>query len=238
MFKKKLKLDFYTAHETLIDLQPIQQGTKPPTWWKQIKKSYDKFRSRVGIKVPVPTVRTCPGVVDYIRRPITIKMWSDGIFKVKPTGIVECIEPFYGAKLLTGSIHDSAQYGGAIYKDRVVFKLEGPWCVKASDDSEFMITECHYTEDLRSHGILISPGITNFYHQHTLNVFLVIPIKEEEYTFTLKYGTPLMSIYPMHEKEMDIEMHKINREFFSDFQNVYPSKFIGRYYTGKNALKD
>ena len=70
MIKKKLKLDFYTAHQTLVDLQPIQARTKPPTWWKSIKNSYDQFRSRAGVKVPTPTVKTCPGIVDYIRKPV------------------------------------------------------------------------------------------------------------------------------------------------------------------------
>lgn len=238
MFKKKLKLDFFTAHQTLIELQPIQQHTKPPSWWKQIQNSYDKFRSRIGVKVPTPTIKTCPGVADYIRKPITIKLWSDGIFKVKPNGTVEVIEPIHDSGLLMGSVHESAQYGDTLYKDRVVCKLDGPWCVEASDDSEFMITECHYTEDLRKHGILVSPGITNFYHQHTLNVFLVFPVKKEEYTVHLKYGTPLMSIYPMHEKKMDIQMHKVDRATFFNKQSIYPSKFIGRYYTGKHALRD
>lgn len=235
MIKKKLKLDFYTAHHTLAELQPIHLRSKPPSWWKTLKNSYDTYKSRVGASLPVPTIKTCPGVSDYMRLPITLKLWSDGAFKVKPNGDVEVIEPLYDSHILTGGIHSSNQYGGDLYEGRAVCKLNGPWCVKASSKAKFMITECHYNEDLRKHGIMVSPGITNFNEQHTLNVFLVFPIKEKEYVVTLKYGTPLMSIYPMFEQPIDIEMHKCTRQEFQDIQNIHPSTFLGRYYAGKHA---
>jgi len=236
MIKKKLKLDFYTAHQTLVDLQPIKARTKPPTWWKSIKNSYDQFRSRVGVNVPTPTIKTCPGIVDYMRKPIVLKLWSDGIFRVKQNGNVECIEPLHNSGQLDGSQHERKQFGDTLYPNRTVFKLHGPWAVKASERKEFMITECHYSEDLRKHDILISPGITNFYDQHTLNVFLAFPIKDEEYTVTLKYGTPLMSIYPMHEMELDIKMHEVeSKEKWHRIQHVYPSTFIGRYHSRKHT---
>ena len=236
--KKKLKLDFYTAHDTIIEMQPMQSRTKPPSWWKEIKNSFDQFRSRVGVTVPTPTIKTCPGVVDYIRKPMTLKLWSDVIFKVKANGDVTAIEPIHNAGIIDGAMHYSDQYGDTLYPNRTVFKLHGPWAVKANFPGEYMITECHYSEDLRKHGILISPGISNFNLQHTLNAFLVFPIKDEDYTVTLKYGTPIMSLYPMHDRKFEIKMHKTDRKGFSDIQSVFPSTFIGRYYTGKHALKN
>jgi len=237
MIKKKLKLDFYTANPVVLDLQPIHLRSKPPSWWKGLKNSYCAYKSRVGGSIPVPTIKTCPGVSDYIRLPITLKLWSDGMFKVKPSGEVEIIEPIYQSHTLTGGTHKADQYGGDLYEGRVICKLDGPWCVKASSKAQFMITECHYNEDLRKHGIMVSPGVTNFKENHTLNVFLVFPIKKEEYTVTLKYGTPLMSIYPMFEQPIDIEMHNCTRQEFQDIQNIYPSSFIGRFYARKHARK-
>ena len=113
-------------------------------------------------------------------------------------------------------MHHSEQYGDTLYPGRTVFKLHGPWAVKANFPGEYMITECHYNEDLRKHGILISPGISNFNLQHTLNAFLVFPIKDEDYTVTLKYGTPIMSLYPMHDRKFEVKMHKTDRKGFSD----------------------
>lgn len=238
MFKKKLKLDFYTAHETLIEMQPIKKNTKPPSWFRKIKQSYEQFRSRVGVHVPIPTIRTCPGVVDYMRNAITLKLWSDVIFKVKANGDVECIEPIHDSKIIEGAMHHSEQYGDTLYPNRTVFKLHGPWAVKANFPGDYMITECHYSEDLRKHNILISPGISNFCDQHTLNCFLVFPIKDEDYTVMLKYGTPIMSLYPMHDRPFEIKMYRTDRQGFYDVQSVFPSTFIGRYHTGKHALKN
>ena len=82
----------------------------------------------------------------------------------------------------------------------------------------------------------IRDRITNFYDKHTLNCFLVFPIKDEEYTVTLKYGTPLMSIYPMHEMELDIKMHEVeSKEKWHTIQHVYPSTFIVRYHSRKHT---
>lgn len=238
MLRKKNRLDFYTAHDTIIEMQPIRQGTKPPAWWKRIKNSFDQFRSRVGVSVPTPTIKTCPGVVDYMRKPITLKLWSDVIFKVKANGDVECIEPIHNAQIIEGAMHHSEQYGDTLYPNRTVFKLHGPWAVKANFPGDYMITECHYSEDLRKHNILISPGISNFNLQHTLNFFLVFPIKDEDYTVTLKYGTPIMSLYPMHDRPFEIKMHQTDLKGFRDVQSVFPSTFIGRYYAGKHTLKN
>ena len=233
-----MKLDFYTYDKTVKELQPIENRTRPPSWWKQMKNSYEVFKSRQGIKVPTPTIKTCPGVADYIRTPITLKLWSDVIFRVKPDGMVEAAEPIPEAKKVRGAIHPRDQYSSEIYKDRAVFKLHGPWAVKASDKTNFMITEVHYSEDLRQHGILLSPGILNFYHQHTLNVFLVFPLKPEEYTVTLKYGTPLMSIYPMTSEKVEVRNHLCTHLEFEEMQDMYPSTFLGRYYSRKHTLRD
>jgi NDP-sugar pyrophosphorylase family protein len=57
-----------------------------------------------------------------------------------------------------------------------------------------------------------------------------------EKNVTLKYGTPIMSIYPMHEMELDIEMHEIaTRQEWQEIQNVFPSTFIGRYHSRKHT---
>lgn len=233
-----MKLECYTYDKRLIELQPLKHKNKPPSWWTKLKKVYNVLDLRSGVEVPTPTIKACPGVVDYIRKPIIMKLWSDVIFKVFPDGRVRMAEPLHSNGAIQGNTHEREQHGTELYPNATVFKLANPWVLKASDRTEFMCTEVHYTEDLREHGIMVSPGIVNFYDQHSFNVFLVFPIKEEEYTVKLKYGTPLMSLYPMTDKKVDISLHHVSAQECNDILNHFPPTFLGRYYSRKHTLRN
>jgi hypothetical protein len=232
-----MKLDFYTFDKTLLELLPVKRKVQNPSWWSKLKKFYYQYDVRSGIKIPAPTVKLCPGVADYIRNSIDIKLWTDVIFKVKPNGQVTVATPLTDDGRMPISMHDDKQTGPELYPDRTVVKLTNPWAVKASDRTQFLVTENHYTEDLREHGIMVSPGLTNFYDQHALNIFLVFPIKEEEYEVTLQYGSTLMSLHPLTEKNVDVNCSFMNNEDFNGLLANFPNKFFGRYYAKRKVTK-
>jgi hypothetical protein len=237
--RNTIKLDCYTYDKKIIDLQPLQTRRNNPPWWTSLKSMYKVFQPRTGINVPTPTIKACPGIVDYIRRPILIKMWSDIIFRVLPDGRVLLSEPLHSVRQGVAHVHDREQHGDAIYKNRTVVKLMCPWHVVADQPIEVLCADPHYiSDDLREHGIEVSPGILSLYDQHTLNVFLTFPIKEKEYEVTIKYDTPLMGLFPMTEKKIEIEMHHTNRQSWENICDMFPSTFIGRYHARKRALKN
>jgi len=243
MFKNNtVKLDCYTYDKKLIDFQPLQTNRNNPPWWTSLKTLYKVLRPRSGISVPTPTIKACPGIMDYIRRPILIKLWTDIIFKVYPDGRIHLSEPLHAVEQPGGlaHVHDREQYGDTIYKNRAVLKLVCPWHVVANKPLDVICADSHYhTDDLREHDIQISPGVLSLYDQHALNVFLTFPIKDHEYEVTLKYGTPLMSIFPLTEKKIEIKMHHCddyNR--WAQIADIFPSTFLGRYHARKRALKD
>lgn len=232
-----MKLDAYTYDKKLIELQPLEIKNKPPQWWSNLKKVYKVFDPRTSISVPSPTIKACPGVVNYIRKPIIMKLWSDAIFKVFPDGRVKVATPLHNDRVnLQIGVHEKKQFGN-LYENSTVVKLVSPWVMKASDRTDFMCTEVHYDNELRKHGILVAPGVINFYDQHASNVFLVFPVKEEEYEIQLSYGTPLMSIYPMTDKKVDIEMHHATTDEMNDIIDCFPSTFLGRYYSRKHTRR-
>jgi len=230
-----VKLDAYTYDRNVFELQPLEIKMQTPSWWSKLKNTIKEFDPRSGIHVPCPTVKACPGVVNYIRKPIVFKLWSDVIFKVNPNGSVKYVNPERSPLKFEASQHSNEQVGNELYANRAILKLHVPWAIKGSDKTEFMLTECHYTEDLRKHDILVSPGILNFYEQHTINVFLVFPVKEEPYEVLLKYGTPLMSMYPMTDKKVEIKNHLTDRNTIADLLDNFPSTFFGRYYLKKKV---
>lgn len=232
-----MKLDCYTFDQNLIDLQPMTTKSPKPKWWSGLKKLYKVFDIKSGIEVPSPTIKLCPGVVDYMRNAIEIKLWTDCIFKVYPDGKVTTASPLHEGNAMIAGVHSEKQTGPDLYPGRSVVKLTNPWCVKASDRTQFMCTEVHYTEELREHGIIVSPGVLNFYDQHALNIFLAFPLKDEPYTIELKYGTPLMGLHALTDKPVEIECHKASREEFNDILANFPATFFGRYYAKRKVTK-
>lgn len=231
MFKKKIKLDCYTHIPGLIKMQPLKTAARPPSWWSKIKSLYKVYDSKKGMHLKAPTVKTCPGVVEYIRKPININLWTDLNIIVSPDGRIKAAGPFNtieGIDMV--EVHDTKQYHEDLYGKAVVVKLVTPWTVKTNEETNFLLAEAHYSPELRNLGIKVIPGVLNFKYQHSLNVFLVLPVKEKEYEIELKYDTPLMSVFPMTEREVEINMHEVDGAFMNRMVNIYPSVTSGRYY--------
>ena len=227
-----MKLNAYTHDSRMIKFQPLKTKGDLPNWWTHLKTMFKQLDPRTGIKVPTPTIRACPGVIDFIRRPINITMWSDCILKVFPDGRVSCSSPLHNGGEVNVGVHTSEQYG-KLYPGRTVLKITNPWVFEGSDRTEFLCTDVHYDTELRKHGIFIAPGVTNFYDQHVCNIFLVIPTKDEPYEIELKYGQPLMSVFPMTNKPVDIKMECVPRERIKEITNQFPPTFLGRYFARK-----
>jgi len=233
---KKLKINAYTHSKQVYEYQPIVTKQWKPTWWKNLTTMYKIYHSKSGVMVPTPTVKACPGITQYMQKAIIMRMWSDVILKIKPDGKVTSVAPLHNLNAVSSGIHEKAQYGDGLYPGFTVCKLESPWYFLASDDTSFMNTEYHYDESLRKHGIQIAPGILNFKDQHATNIFLLIPLKDEEYEIELKFGQPLMALFPMTDKQVEIKNHYVKDPVeWNELNNIFPNTFLGRYYAGKHA---
>jgi hypothetical protein len=238
MFKRKVKLDCYTHVPDLIKMQPLKPGAKPPSWWSKIKSTYKVYESKKGMHVTAPTVKTCPGVVEYIRKPINFNLWTDLDIIVTPDGRIKSSGPGNTVSGLDRvETHDIKQYHADLYGDVVVAKLVSPWVITSEDETDFLLTETHYSPELRRLGIGIIPGVVNFKYQHSMNIFLILPIKEEEYEIKLKYDTPIASLFPMTEREVEIYMHEADEVFMNRLVGKFPSITSGRYYAYKRMFK-
>lgn len=232
---KKLKIEAYTYDKSVIENFPWTNKHYKPKWWKALDTMYKVYNSRSGIMVPTPTVKACPGITQYIQKAIVMKLWSDMIFKVTPDGKVSSASPLHSMQVGTG-IHEQKQYGNDIYPGYAVLKIESPWYFKSNRRVDFMNSEFHYSEDLRKHGILVAPGVLNFYDQHATNVFLLFPLKDKEYEVRLNYGIDLMAFYPMEDVHVEFENIFVDsQEEWGKINDKFPRTFLGRYYTRKRA---
>lgn len=240
MFRNnKIKLDCYTYNKKLIDLQPLQTRKNNPPWWKKLKPLYKVLNTKNGIQTPTPTIKACPGIINYLRTPVVINLWADIIVKVFPDGRLHVGEPMHSAGQGLANLHDEKQYQNHIWKDRSVLKLIAPWHIVADKPVDFLLADPYYhTDDLRDNEVEVAPGVVSLYDQHTINVFLTFKRKEEPYEVYLKYNTPVMAMFPMTEKDIEIEMHYTDKNSWEDVCDIFPATFLGRYHTRKRAFKN
>ena len=69
------------------------------------------------------------------------------------------------------------------------------------------------------------------------NIFIVFPLKEDAYQVQLKYGQPLMSVYPLTDKKINLTLDLKTRQDCDDITNAFPPTFLGRYYTRKHTRR-
>jgi len=207
---KSIKLEAYTWNNSFIhNFPPTYQDKKNPWFFKTVhaEKIKDPYS---GIATQHPTVTTCPGIKDFVSKGVNLCMWQDVIFKVLPNGMVtftdvESVKD--GVQSFAASVHAPAQFGELYKKDRAAVKLNSPWYFHTDEEIDFVFVESHYsTNFFRERGIIIPPGILNFKKQFSTNVHINVPVKEEEYEFTIKAGTPLVTLFPMSESKIDLDV--------------------------------
>lgn len=182
-----------------------------------------------GIDFKSPTVHSCPGIRDFIEMPIHIKMWCDATIKIWPEGMMT-FKATHDSDFNCG-VHGSEQYGNDIYKNRIAVKMVSPWHITSKSNVQFLMMESHYsTNFFRENGLFSSPGILNFNHQASSNVHINFPIKSEPYEIQLKYGQPLVSMFPMTEGKINLEFEKTSFDNFRNLAEGFPSVWTGRYY--------
>lgn len=213
--KKKIKLTAYTDDNSFIhNFPPVYRDKKNPWFFKTIKPTAVPEQYS-GIAMPHTTALTCPGIKDFVYKGIQLCMWQDVAFKVRPEGIVTFLDVVslkQGIKSTAATVHPKGQYGDLYGNDRIAVKLNSPWFFNTEEDIDFVWVESHYsTNFFRNLGITIPPGIINFKKQFSTNVHINVPVKETEYDFVIKAGTPLVTIFPMSERPVDIQ-YELRRE--------------------------
>jgi hypothetical protein len=229
-WKKKIELTAYTyspGYES--SCPPIYRNVERPDWLTRLKNFYVDLDPKSRIPVKTPTVGVCPGIRDYLTECIQLNLWTDISIKIMPDGSwAHYVRP--GWDDVTIGEHPKPQYGDA-YNNRVSLKLTSPWYFVTDANVKFMFVESHYsTSVFRDNEIIIPPGVIDYKWQHSTNVHLSFPIKEQEYIVHLKHGTPLVSMFPMSERPVDFKVKLIDQYQWIQINEHFPKMFVGRYY--------
>lgn len=239
MFKKSVVLNLYTANPAAYETAKPNWGKdKPkPSWLKELKTSMTMWWDHLGMWGKTSTVAICPGIREYIATPIHQNMWADLDIRVNPDGTFTT-----SAEMRPWDVHVSEhpeiQWKGLYTGKRIALKLDNPWKAVSDSPINYLMCESHYsTNYFRDRQVWTSPGITNYKYQHSLNVHLNCPVKEEPYIVSLKYDSPLISIFPMTDRHVEIRHHLIDQDQWNKIGSQMPMTMVGRYYRQKGVKK-
>lgn len=229
-WKKKIDLTAYTyspGYES--SCPPIYKNIEKPDWLTKLRNFTVTLDHKSGIPVKTPTVGVCPGIRDYLTECVQLNLWTDISIKIMPDGSwSHYVRPGW-EDIIIGE-HPKSQYGDA-YNNRISLKLTSPWYFVTDDDIKFMFVESHYsTSVFRDNDIIVPPGVISYKWQHSTNVHLSFPIKEQEYIVHLKHGTPLISMFPMSERPIDFKVKLVDPQQWGKMNEHFPKMFIGRYF--------
>ncbi len=234
MFNKKIVLKALTPDLSVSMNAPIVYGEKleRPSWLKSIKSTVTHWNERIGLYDKSGTVAVCPGIREYLSKPIHINMWEEVDIRITPDGSwTNTPSNAGGACPIDISEHPEDQWRGMYPGKRVALKLTSPWKFTCNQDIGFLFTESHYsTSYFRERDIWLSPGYTNFKWQHSTNVHLNCPVKDEPYVITLKHGMPLISLFPLTERKLDLQIEKIDFNTWAEIGEHFPKIKFGKYY--------
>lgn len=237
--EKPVKLTAYTWDASYLEFsKPVYKNKELPAWIKNIPPYITKPNFQTEMTETYSTVAFCPGIKGFLNEPIQINAWCDMEFRIRPDGTWNTsVRQDFNENI---SEHAPWQIGNdAILKDRLFLKLNSPWAFTCDEDVDFLLMEPFYSSTFyRDNDIINPPGILEFKYQSSTNVHLAFKIKPEPYTVVLKMGTPLLSLFPLTERP--VEIAEYNYLPFPGFNSLskFPKVNVGRYYKKLKLLKD
>jgi hypothetical protein len=222
--KKKVIVDCFTADKMVHDIVPITRAIKTvPDWWKNLPtNNYDS--SDVN-RLTTVNLKTCAGFLELYKRGFMIEAWGDFNFTVEPNHT-------YRYDTSRGKIaeHNRIQYGTA-FPNHEHAKLESPWLLKCKKNHYFHFGPATWSLD--KYDFTIVPGVVEFYYQTTTSINIMIPIRNEKYSFIIPAGNPMVHIIPLNDNfNYEVKNHLVSYEELNRI-NMDATAF----YSGYNKVK-
>lgn len=208
---KYIVLKAYTYNPAYLDHAPIILGSKEPP----IKKP----------EGAPETFHSCYGRVAGLSRSATVSMPSNVEFAATEGGNVSHVFADYRSTGFDIN-YEHAEDPAYETKDVVVSKITMPWRLEESTGVNFVSAK----HILNKTHMNIPTGVLSFDVQHSVNVFNLIP--KLNFTYEVKFKTPVVSLYPMSEHKLIVESYYDPAKYDAlEMKNTFRP-----YYSG-NAIK-
>jgi len=199
MFWKKKKnndIIFSSNLKGLPEIVPIRESKYfIPEWFKKAPA----FPSGSNELTDMPTVKRCPGFIDFFKLGYVLPSWCDFHLEITEEGAT----PKTPGNAFSVDYHSPIQYKNFLpdhkKKDvKLAFKPSSPWNVKTPKGIKMLELPMlhHHNPDFYTVG-----GLLDTYLFHELNPVLIFMRTGE---FFIKRGTPLSMLIPIRTEEFNI----------------------------------
>jgi len=224
--RKPYIVDFFTDNYGVYEYFRIMKGSEAiPDWWKSIDHNL-KLGERPSEKSN--TVKRCPGIINTFGQSFVMPLWTEIDFAMD--------ENYNWNAKVSDQItsiksHDiEAQAKGYLDRNKYThLKIETPWVAREKTGLKFVISPCSWSSELLLSEYFIPTAIRSFNISHGNNIHGFI--KNKKQSIILSAGTPLIHIFPLTDKKVQINCH-YDPEEVNKIKECQPVKlsFSSSYY--------
>ena len=207
MFWKKKKdneIVFWCLLKGLPDIVPIRESKHfIPEWFKKAPA----FPAGSNELLDLPTVKRCPGFIDFFKMGYVLPAWCDFHLELGENGCrVKTPQDAFPANFHSPSQFIDHLPEHAKKNVKLVFKPDCPWNVKTPKGVKMLQLPMsyHFNPDF-----YVLTGIIDTYIEHQLNPQWIFNKAGE---FFIKRGTPLAMYIPIRTEEFDVVIREETQE--------------------------
>ena len=201
----------------ICDIYPIVPAKKiEKSWWKIMKMHYDIIISgRKEFKGIAPTIKYCPGVIDFTNYGYIVPAWQDFQFWVNDDGEIEWQVPSELGHIDNIHLHSSEQLDTCPVLGNTascILKLSSPWYMNTPKGTSLIFCKpfYHYSNDFD-----VCPGVLDSdidrEANKIINVFIRFNVKNK--VIHIKAGQPLLQLIPFKRTNWKLKHVEMDKNF-------------------------
>ncbi len=224
--KQRIELCFHTCEQRpFSDILPPEKATLHyPQWFKNISP-----------KTEQPSMRACPGYIDFFKKSIAVPLWRD--YEITYSG--NNINNIQIAGVHSDEVHHHVeqhhpkQWGGG-FPNQPHLKLMSPWLITCNTTTPFLISEASWHKTANDY--IIPQGVVDFKVNTGSHVNMFLSPSIQQKTLMLEAGNPIVYITPLDDIEVDIKIKDVSVDEWRRLLN-YRFSFKNNYKKTLNLFR-
>ena len=239
---KDIVLHCYTAQPTVFNYTPIRRAAAfLPDWWKALPTSLP-HETGMGSD---GTMKLCPGFTQLFAKGFVLPLWSEVSIDIEKK-IDPDVENHkyqfryqFSDEISSFGLHEAEQSGGVYpISEYQHLKFMSPWLFSCTEDISFLQIQSSWNFK-NPEKMFIPPGVLNFKYQRATHVNALWPRGIEDTIHDLDFGQPLTHYIPLTERKVELQLHLISSEEFSNMNKMMlRTSFLNKYNKNKKILKE
>lgn len=206
--RKPPTIEFVTHTSKLAEVYPpVPAGRAAPEWWRN-QPPFLKARKYANLRVRQDTtIKSCPGIGDYLSQGYIIPMWADHIITATSDGFEWDVACPPQIEMFRPEVWDHLPRPEGVHS--YVLKIAAPWYIRTPKGVSVMLLGPWYH---RNPYWTVFPGVMDSDRCPMLNLICMwhVPIGE---AVLIKAGTPLFHLIPFRREKLALDIRADEEKF-------------------------